>query len=398
MSSVCAIVSTYNRANYLPIALDSILRQSRPVDEIIIVDDGSKDDTLKALEPFRDRATIVTQVNAGKATALNNALSRTKADYIWIFDDDDIADDDGIRPLVEALDADPTLDFAYGMHKYFIGERMDDMRFPDFWAQPGPDRTLIDFLGNLFPFQAATVARREIFERIGNFNTDFARCQDVEAMIRMALHGKAIYLPHMVFYQRVHEGARFIRGGQMSAKEALQRAVQYAQKALLLHRDEMAPDHLVPLFATSLGGDLQRRAAYLARACLFARSALWSEAVADLTEAARASSAAVLPQELARAGVMINMGHMWDLLSMDPANVRALARFGRGSDYGRAILPALLRPMIWLTRAGFKEEGFSVGWRRLSLLLRLIGPGGCLKLVRGKVLKRPAALQPSQAS
>jgi hypothetical protein len=397
MSSVCAIVPTFNRANYLPIALDSILRQTRPVDEIIIVNDGSKDDTLKVLEAYGDRVTVVTQVNAGKATAMNNALGRTRADYIWIFDDDDIADDDGIRPLVEALDADPTLDFVYGMHKYFMDDRTDDMRFPDFWGEPGTDRALINFLGNLFPFQAGSLVRRAAFDRVGHFKTDFARCQDVEAMIRLALYCKSAYLQHVIFYQRSHDGARFVPGGQLSAKEALSRAVHYAQKALLLNRDEMTPERLVPLFAESLSPDLQRRTAYFSRACMFARSALWAQTIADLTEAARASSAPVLPQELARAAVSINMGHMWDLLSMDPDSVRALAAFGRGSPYGRAILTALVQTMIWLTKAGFAEGGIRVGWRRLYLLIQLLGVGGCVKLVMNKVRKRPAVLQPSQA-
>jgi hypothetical protein len=271
------------------------------------------------------------------------------------------------------------------------------MRFPDFWGEPGPDRALINFLGNLFPFQAATVVRRAAFDRIGHFQTDFARCQDVEAMIRLALYGKSLYLPHLVFYQRSHEGARFIPGGQLSAKEALSRAVHYAQKALLLHRDEMTPERLVPLFAETLSADLQRRTAYFVRACMFARSALWPLTIADLTAAANASAAPPLPQEIARAAVSINMGHMWDLLSMDPDSVQALAAFGRSSPYGRAILAALVQPMIWLTRAGFAEGGFGTGWRRLYLLIRLIGLGGCLKLVLNKVLKRPHLLQTSQA-
>lgn len=398
MSRVCAIIPTYNRANYLPIALESILRQTRPVDEIIVVNDGSTDETLQALAPYQDMITIVTQPNAGKATAMNAALARTRADYIWIFDDDDIAAEDGIRPLVDALDENPELDFVYGMHQYFIDDRTEDLRFPDYWGEPGPDRALINFLGNLFPFQAATLVRRSTYDRIGHFRMDFPRCQDVEAMIRLALYANSLYLPHMVFYQRVHGGARFIPGRQMSAGEALTRAVQFSQKALLLHRDEMTVDRVTPFFAENLRLDLKRRAAYLSRACMFARSALWQMAIADLTTAARTSAAPALPQEVERALVSINMAHMWDLLSLDQASVRKLVQLRRNSPYGKTIVEALARPMLWLTRAGFKEGGFSLGWRRLLLLLRLIGIGGCCRMVMEKYRRQPTAWQSKQVA
>lgn len=398
MSRICAIIPTYNRANYLPIALDSVLRQTRPVDEIIVVNDGSTDATLEVLAPYQDRITIVTQPNAGKATAMNAALLRTQADYIWIFDDDDIAAEDGIRPLADALDANPELDFVYGMHQYFIDDRTDELRFPDYWGEPGPDRALINFLGNLFPFQAAMLVRRATYDRTGHFRMDFPRCQDVESLIRLALHGNSLYVPHMVFYQRVHGGARYLPGRQMSATEALTKAVQFSQKALLLHRDEMTVDRVTPFFAENLRLDLRRRAAYLSRACMFARSALWQLAIADLTTAAKTSSAPALEQELERARVSINMAHMWDLLNLDRSAVRKLAQLRRSSPYGRAIVGALARPMLWLTRAGFKEGGFRLGWQRLRLLVKLIGFAGCYRLALEKFSRQPAALQSNQVA
>jgi len=399
MSRVCAIVPTYNRANYLPIALESILRQTRMVDEIIIVNDGSTDNTLDILAPYHDRVTVITQPNAGKATAMNAALARTRADYIWIFDDDDIAAEDGIRPLVDALDANPELDFVYGAHQYFMDDQVEDLRYPDFWGEPGLDRALINFLGNLFPFQAAMLVRRETFDRIGHFRMDFPRCQDVEALIRLALYANSQYVPHIIFYQRVHGGARFLPGRQMTAGEALTRAVQFSQKALLLHRDEMTVDRVMPYFAANLRLDLKRRAAYLSRACMFARSALWQMAIADLTTAVRTSASPALAEELERAAVSINMAHMWDLLSLDRASVRKLARLRRSSPYGRSIVTALAKPMLWLTRSGFREGGFRLGWQRLRLLIKLIGVGGCCRMVMEKVSRRqPAVYQSNQVA
>ena len=74
MSAVSVIISTFNRARYIEEALDSVLAQSHPVAQVIVVDDGSTDDTAKRLQRYGSRIETIHQANAGKAAALNRAM------------------------------------------------------------------------------------------------------------------------------------------------------------------------------------------------------------------------------------------------------------------------------------------------------------------------------------
>lgn len=387
MTRICAIIPTCNRADLLPQALDSILRQTRAVDEIVIINDGSTDNTLEMLQAYQDRVSIYSQANAGKAAAMNAGLTKATADYLWFFDDDDIAADDGIEPLADALDADPSLTFAYGMHQKFPGNRLDDRRLPDFWAQPAPDHAIINFLGNLYPFQAGMLVRRDVFNHIGPFNPEFTRAQDVDALIRLATHGSSVYIPHIVFYQRGHSGFRGSPSQQLSQEQALTRAVQYDQKALLLNIDRLTLDRVTPEFAEALPQNLRQRAAHLQRACMFARRALWPQAIADLEAADQAAKSPALPQELARLEVCVVKAQMWDMLWNDRQSIALLRQLQAGSVYGKAIVTALLRPMPWHIRTAVTAGQTALGWQRLRLLIQILGLVGALRLVLDKLLK-----------
>jgi GT2 family glycosyltransferase len=386
MGRICAIIPTFNRAKYIIAALESIKRQTRPVDEIIVVNDGSTDNTLQVLKDYDDKIAVYSQTNAGKATAMNLGLSKTTADYIWIFDDDDIAADDGIAPLAAALDADPELDFAYGIHQKFPDEDLSARRMPEFWGMPGLDRPLLNIIGNFYPFQGATLVRRRLYEKVGPFRTDFPRCQDVEMTVRMVLHGKSTHVPHIIFYQRGHDGPRYVPGGQFTAEEALTRAVAFDQRALLIHKDELTLDHVTPLFAETLPEDLKQRSALLHRATLFARRAMWPQALDDVDLALQASSAPALPQDLKRLAFCVVKPQMFDLLWMDHASMRRLRRIYTASPLGKAIVAAFFSPIPWHIRNGVSLRMYRDAWRRFLLAVRILGPIGLITLVINKKL------------
>ena len=72
--SVTAAITAYNRAAYLPGALDSVFAQTRSPDEVLVVDDGSTDDTPDVLAGYGDRIRVVRQENAGRSGARNTAV------------------------------------------------------------------------------------------------------------------------------------------------------------------------------------------------------------------------------------------------------------------------------------------------------------------------------------
>jgi glycosyltransferase involved in cell wall biosynthesis len=117
--TVSVIVPTFNRAHCIGECLESLLVQTVPPLEIVVIDDGSEDGTADVLARYGDRIRYVRKENGGKPRAVNLGLSLAQGALIWIFDDDDVALPDAIERRLEVLEAKPGIGFVYGQH--FIG-------------------------------------------------------------------------------------------------------------------------------------------------------------------------------------------------------------------------------------------------------------------------------------
>lgn len=218
-SSICALIPTYNRAAFLKECIDSILAQSRPLQEIIVVNDGSTDDTASLVASYGSRVALINKGNGGKASALNLGLRQCRSDYVWICDDDDIAAPDGLEHLASALDADPEAGFSYGNFELFRDSAAGRVFSPPtYWAREGEPNIHIQFMEEMFTFQFAMLVRRSLYATIGGFREDLIRGQDHEMAIRLARRAKAIAVPDVIFFQRVHDGQRGHASGKFSIK------------------------------------------------------------------------------------------------------------------------------------------------------------------------------------
>ena len=113
---VSVIVTAYNLANYLPAALDSALAQESPgcPIQIIVVDDGSTDDTQEVLAAYADRVEVIRQENGGLVKAVDTGLAAIRGEYIALLDADDEWPRDRLRRHVELLDANPQAGLVHG--------------------------------------------------------------------------------------------------------------------------------------------------------------------------------------------------------------------------------------------------------------------------------------------
>jgi len=101
--SVCAIIPAYNAEAFIHKAIDSVLNQTAPVEEIIVVDDGSKDGTCGVVESYAPRVRLLRQKNQGPSVARNRAVRESTADYIAFLDADDFWDSKKIERQLDAL-------------------------------------------------------------------------------------------------------------------------------------------------------------------------------------------------------------------------------------------------------------------------------------------------------
>ncbi len=211
--TVTVLIPTFNRGDFLAECLDSIQSQTLPPSQIIVVNDGSTDHTLEVLKPYRDRIEYIETPQLGKPAALNAGLERVTGDYLWIFDDDDVALPEALARFVEPLENHPEHGFSYSTYYYTasrpednrIGSILDESRIPDVHERG----FLIPLLEGNFLGGAALFARTSCYARVGNFDTRLVRSQDYEMAIRIARRFSGIRVPGgATFHYRQHEGLR----------------------------------------------------------------------------------------------------------------------------------------------------------------------------------------------
>ncbi len=115
---VSVIIPTYQHADALPECLNSVLAQTYPNIEVIVVDDGSTDNTQEVLSKFKDQILIITQENKGPNPARNRGWKEAKGEYLIFCDADVIMKPQMLEKLLDALQKGQTASFAYCPFKF----------------------------------------------------------------------------------------------------------------------------------------------------------------------------------------------------------------------------------------------------------------------------------------
>jgi len=211
---VSVVVTTYNYAKYLPFALESILEQTLQDLEIVLVNDGSTDNTNEVVQKYAHLQNLcyISQNNAGQAVAKNTGIHAARGAFIAFLDADDIWIRDKLEKQLPLFD-DPQVGVVYGRTTY-IDELNRPMAFevrnPRLQPRKGwvVDHLVMD---NFVPFSAAVV-RRSCFDSVGVMNTTYQMGIDWDLWLRMALHFKFDFVDEcLLLYRKSH-------AGQMSSK------------------------------------------------------------------------------------------------------------------------------------------------------------------------------------
>jgi glycosyltransferase involved in cell wall biosynthesis len=202
---VSVIVPTYNRADLVIQTIESLRVQTWHALEIIVVDDGSTDDTLQVLKgiPNLDDGHIlrvIEQLNAGVAAARNRGTSASTGEFIIYLDSDDTLVPEAIEHYVEKL-RHSGCGFCYAK----IGS-MDKAGIPlpdvGHW-HPGPF-VEGDLLTNMWQPQGACYRRSAVI-LAGPFNEKMAACEDHEFNLRIKWTSRGVFLPRVQGYYRIHD-------------------------------------------------------------------------------------------------------------------------------------------------------------------------------------------------
>lgn len=191
--SFSVILPAYNRAHSIGAALASVLAQTHPADEIIVVDDGSTDDLKAALAPYRAHIRLIRQANAGVAAARNAGAAAARGRWLTFQDSDDLWTPDHLATVVRDLTHAPgdivahLGDVTYTSDTY--AEQLFDIKnrtFPQDSAERIEDPLPLVISG--MTLQGAAV-RRNVFTRLEGFDAGMRMLSDTAFFCQLALEG-----------------------------------------------------------------------------------------------------------------------------------------------------------------------------------------------------------------
>ena len=229
--TVAVVIPVY-RALYLETALDSVFSQTRPADDVILVDDGSPDQDVldRVRRRWHGRLRIMSQPNAGAAGARNTGILNTDADLVAFLDADDCWACTYLDLQLQVLASRPECDVVYADAIYTGTTRLAGRRFMELCPSQGEvTATALLGLECQVPL-SASVARRRVLRANGLFDPSLRRGHDFDLWLRLALKGVrfAWHALPLMFY-RVH--ADNLSGSSVAQ---LERALTVFRRALLL--------------------------------------------------------------------------------------------------------------------------------------------------------------------
>lgn len=382
-SKICAIIPTYNRADMIEACIDSLLAQSRPVDQIIVVNDGSTDDTAEVLAGYGSRITLVNKENGGKASALNLAFSHCHGDYVWICDDDDIALPDAAACLASALDADMSLDIAFGRYQMFVEENgKQHFLETTYWAREEEPNYKICFLEGLFTHQFAMLVRHGLYKKVGLFNEALLRSQDFEMTLRLTRSAKMCYVPEIIYLYRQHFGVRGTAEFNFSEGQSRRKWYEFDNEIMRAVFEAYELEEFTPSFAIQWPEGQRKRAALIQRAIIIAKRGLWEEAVVDLEQGLSTSDVDISLEEINLCEAIIHERTPWLGLSQKKTVLKKLRACYMSSNRGRDLILALCRPPVWMVKGSLKSRDVKGFVAYMRLLLNILGFVGLCRRLR----------------
>lgn len=226
MPRISVIIPCYNAALYIAATIESVLAQTLPAAEILVVDDGSQDNSLAVLAGFGERVRILTRENGGPAAARNLAIANATGDFIAFLDSDDLWEPEKLARQMAEFSAHPETGLVFSeaiMFREENGERAALQRI-GYTGDPTFRQLLFgDYIPN-----STVIVRREAIESTGPLNEsrELVGAEDYEYWMRIALRHQLRGIPASLAWYRIRPG------NLMGAGEDIENGLRLAKAAL----------------------------------------------------------------------------------------------------------------------------------------------------------------------
>lgn len=199
---VSVVLPTYNQAEYLPQALDSVLNQNWRDYELIVVNDGSTDDTPYILDEYQQRHgfNVIHQENQKLPRALNTGFRQARGQYLTWTSSDNVMLPHMLKVLVDALDSHPQVGLVYADWEVIDehGAVIGAVQTFDF------DRHLLMRVNYI---NACFLYRRACQDTVGLYDPEYIHAEDWEYWLRISRSFEMRHVPQVLYQYRVHSSS-----------------------------------------------------------------------------------------------------------------------------------------------------------------------------------------------
>ena len=210
--TIAVVIITYNRVNYLRSAVKSVLDQERLPDEIVILDDGSNDNTIEYLEEMKRKLKQLiwkSQKNSGVGVARKEAVKMSTSDIVAVLDSDDVLYPTALSAYIQMFERSPELDIVYGDIAFIDkqGCELSFLRYKNYNNNNDFKRAI--FLNPRVPFKHSAVAfRKSRYFEVGGYDENCNIKIDIELMLKFIDKNMKIkHIDEKIAGFRLHDGS-----------------------------------------------------------------------------------------------------------------------------------------------------------------------------------------------
>jgi glycosyltransferase involved in cell wall biosynthesis len=222
---VSIVTPSFNQAQYLKQAVESVLSQNYPNIEYIVMDGGSRDGSVEVLQKYSDRIDYWTsEPDYGQADAINRGFEKADGEIIAWLNSDDVYLPGTVQQAVEAFEANPEVGMVYG-DGIMVGSKLEIYDYHRY-AQ----LSVVDLLAFEVILQPATFLRKEALLEVGMLDAGYNLILDHELWIRIACRYPILHIPAFWALERTHEQAKTIAQAENFVAEA-ERMIREAEES-----------------------------------------------------------------------------------------------------------------------------------------------------------------------